>query len=104
MTTMRELSTKSTLGQSSFPETIPESRYTSEDWKADGVCRTIDPELWFPDAPQTGAVAKKVCRTCPVIAECLSYALRNNEAYGVWGGMGSSERRFLRRRLPLKAI
>ena len=104
MTTMQGLSTKSTLDQSSLQGTTRESRFTSEEWKLDGVCRTIDPELWFPDAPQTGALAKKLCRTCPVIEECLEYALENGEMYGVWGGMGNSERKLLRRRGKLRAI
>ena len=104
MTTMQELSTKFTLDPSLLQETTRESRFTSEDWKLDGVCRTIDPDLWFPDAPQTGAVAKKMCRSCPVIEKCLQYALDNNEPYGVWGGKGSSERRMLRRGLRVRAI
>jgi WhiB family redox-sensing transcriptional regulator len=92
------------LDPSLSQETIRESRFTSEDWKLDGVCRTIDPDLWFPDAPQTGAVAKKMCRSCPVIEKCLQYALDNNEPYGVWGGMGSSERQLMRRGLRPRAI
>ena len=30
--------------------------------------------------------AKKICKTCPVIAECLTFALKNKENYGIWGG------------------
>jgi Transcription factor WhiB len=30
--------------------------------------------------------AKLICQTCPVIAECLAFALSNRENYGVWGG------------------
>jgi WhiB family redox-sensing transcriptional regulator len=104
MTTMRESFTKSASDQLLSQETTRELRFTSEDWKLDGVCRTIDPDLWFPDAPQTGAVAKRVCRSCPVIKECLQYALDNNEMYGVWGGMGNSERKSLRRRMNIRAI
>ena len=104
MTTMQALSTKSTLAQSSLRETTRESKFTSEDWKLDGVCRTVDPDLWFPDAPQTGAAAKKLCRSCPVIEKCLQYALDNGEMYGVWGGMGNAERRMLRRRMRATAI
>ena len=104
MTTMQALSTKSTLDPLLSQETIRESRFTSEDWKLDGVCRTIDPDLWFPEGSSTGYAAKKMCRRCPVMDECLRYALDNNEQYGVWGGMGSSERRNMRRRLRRRAI
>jgi WhiB family redox-sensing transcriptional regulator len=92
------------LDRSLLPGMIPESRYTSEEWKLDGVCRTVDPDLWFPEIHQTGAAAKKLCRTCPVIDECLQYALDNGEAYGVWGGMGSTERKLIRRRAKIRAI
>jgi WhiB family redox-sensing transcriptional regulator len=30
--------------------------------------------------------AKEVCYTCASVKDCFSYALRNNEPYGVWGG------------------
>jgi hypothetical protein len=35
-------------------------------------------------------------RRCPVRRECLAYALeQGDELYGVWGGLGSTERRAL---------
>ena len=92
MTTMQALSTKSTLDQSSLPGTTRASRSTSEEWKLDGVCRTVDPDLWFPEAGEFGMAAKRLCKTCPVIQECLQYALDNREKYGVWGGLGGAER------------
>lgn len=104
MTITQGLFTKSALAPSSLHERTRESRYTSEDWKLQGVCRTVDPELWFPDDGSNGNQAKALCRQCPVIEECLQYALDNREMYGVWGGLGNSERRMLRRRLNLRAI
>lgn len=41
--------------------------------------------------------AKNVCGSCPVRAQCLEYALDNDERYGIWGGMTSKERRKLTR-------
>jgi WhiB family redox-sensing transcriptional regulator len=38
------------------------------------------------------ARAKAICATCPVIDICLRTALRNNEPFGVWGGMSPDER------------
>jgi hypothetical protein len=36
--------------------------------------------------------AKAICRSCPVITECLDHALRVRESYGVWGGHTEDER------------
>jgi WhiB family redox-sensing transcriptional regulator len=34
-----------------------------------------------------------------VQAECLEYALANDERFGIWGGLDERERRRLRRRV-----
>jgi WhiB family redox-sensing transcriptional regulator len=37
--------------------------------------------------------AKRVCFGCGVREECLEYALRTREPYGIWGGLTEIERR-----------
>ena len=37
---------------------------------------------------------------CPVRDACLSFALTNNERFGVWGGMTEMARKALRKRWP----
>ena len=61
------------------------------DWRAEGACRTADPDLFFPVA--VGAVAnrqiakaQRICAGCPVRQQCLDFALRAPEPAGVWGG------------------
>ena len=44
------------------------------------------------------AEAKAICQTCPVIVECGELGLRIGD-YGVWGGMGQSEIRKLRKEM-----
>jgi len=39
----------------------------------------------------------RVCRTCEVRAECLEYALENDERFGSWGGLSERERRRIKR-------
>lgn len=56
------------------------------DWQSRGLCREVDPELWFPEKGGSTREAKKLCRSCPVSAECLAYGLANNEQFGIWGG------------------
>lgn len=36
--------------------------------------------------------AKWICRRCPVIAQCLDYAIEHFERWGIWGGMTTAER------------
>jgi WhiB family transcriptional regulator, redox-sensing transcriptional regulator len=64
-------------------------------------CRGADPDLFFgPSAPETRkermereAAAKALCRACPALAPCRTYAMAQAELYGVWGGMSEQERR-----------
>lgn len=63
-------------------------------WQDDGLCREVDPELFFPDTYPT-TEAKKVCALCPVIDDCLAFALETDEPYGVWGGRSPRQRRIM---------
>jgi hypothetical protein len=66
---------------------------TPWDWTLLAECQYTDPEVFFPQDPGESAAAKRVCRACPVRAECLAYALANGERYGVWGGLSQRELR-----------
>lgn len=64
-----------------------------EPWAAEGTCRQVDPEIFFPEKGQSARDAKRVCANCPVAAECLEYALVNGERSGIFGGYSERERR-----------
>ncbi|GAA3601072.1 hypothetical protein GCM10022237_39610 [Nocardioides ginsengisoli] len=64
-------------------------------WSESGLCAQTDPEAFFPEKGGSTRDAKKVCEGCPVIAECLAYALDHNERFGIWGGLSERERRKL---------
>ena len=49
-------------------------------------CRREDAELFFAESPADVELAKALCQTCPVRAECLAGALERREPWGVWGG------------------
>jgi WhiB family transcriptional regulator, redox-sensing transcriptional regulator len=72
------------------------------DWRSLSACRDADPELffplsaWGPGQAQT-ASAKAVCASCQVRSDCLQFALRSGQEFGVWGGTSEDERRALRR-------
>lgn len=69
--------------------------YQPEPWMSEGLCNYVDPEAWFPDKGGSTRDVKAFCRQCPVVDECLEYALVNAERYGVWGGTSERERRKL---------
>lgn len=62
-------------------------------WQSDAACLIADSEAFFPERGGSVREAKKVCETCPVRAQCLEYALENDEQFGVWGGLSVYERR-----------
>ncbi|MBO9578748.1 MAG: WhiB family transcriptional regulator [Microbacteriaceae bacterium] len=67
-------------------------------WQVDALCAQTDPEAFFPEKGGSTRDAKRVCSSCEVRAECLEYALQNDERFGIWGGLSERERRRLRRR------
>jgi WhiB family redox-sensing transcriptional regulator len=48
--------------------------------------------------------AKQVCTECPVMDQCLEFALATNQEAGVWGGTTEDERRRLRKGLDITAV
>jgi WhiB family transcriptional regulator, redox-sensing transcriptional regulator len=67
-------------------------------WQADALCSQTDPEAFFPEKGGSTRDAKKICDSCGVKSECLEYALKNDERFGIWGGLSERERRRLRKR------
>ena len=63
------------------------------EWMGRGICASADPDFWFPPKGSTGVPAKLLCEGCPVMTECLQYALDNREPWGVWGGTSERDRR-----------
>lgn len=73
------------------------------DWRHHAACKDEDPELFFPVGTSGPALlqiteAKSVCRRCPVVAECLTWAITTGQDFGIWGGMSEDERRAVNRR------
>jgi len=49
-------------------------------------CRT-DPDRWFsPNAVERASAARE-CHRCPLLLDCMRYALNSGEKAGVWGGV-----------------
>jgi WhiB family transcriptional regulator, redox-sensing transcriptional regulator len=72
-------------------------------WQQTASCRTEDPTLFFGpnrfepkrERLEREATAKAVCADCPALDACREHALLYGELYGVWGGLGESDRRSL---------
>jgi WhiB family redox-sensing transcriptional regulator len=64
------------------------------DWYHDAACAGMDTELLYPSRVAAPRVARAVCAPCSVRAECLKYAMEDEDAFawGVWGGTSPRER------------
>lgn len=69
------------------------------DWQTAGACRGMDSDAFFHPAQERAkgrrrriTAAKAVCKTCPVIRQCLEHTLDSREPYGIWGGLSEDER------------
>ena len=62
-------------------------------WMADGACRDVEPELFFPNEGVGVERARTICKRCPVCEACLDYAIAHHIEHGVWGGTSERGRR-----------
>jgi WhiB family redox-sensing transcriptional regulator len=70
---------------------------TENNWFTKAACLGQDTELFYPIPGTKGAVkqaeeVKAFCRICDVKNECLEYAIKNEEVFGIWGGTTPKER------------
>ncbi len=66
-------------------------------WQQQALCAQTDPEAFFPEKGGSTREAKRICVGCEVKADCLEYALGQDERFGIWGGLSERERRRLKR-------
>lgn len=69
----------------------------NETWRSNAACFGQDTELFYPEPGVKGsakqsAEIKAFCKICSVRIDCLEYALKNEEAFGIWGGTTPKER------------
>lgn len=70
-----------------------------EFWREGAACADR-PEVDFFASPEAGEEvrrAKAICASCPVLDDCLAFAIETNQTDGIWGGHTSKERARLRR-------
>lgn len=69
-------------------------------WREAAACRgTFDP-VFFPSkgGQREHHKAVAICATCAVSAECLDYALKTSQYYGIWSGTTLTERRKIKKK------
>ena len=58
-------------------------------WRDLAACLDVvsaDYDPFFADSPQLQAEAIAICETCLVRDDCLTFAVRTGQQYGIWGG------------------
>lgn len=76
---------------------LPALVATREDWTKRGACRGMTLDVFFTERGESTKQAKALCAECPVVNECLDYALRTGQKFGIWGGTSEKERKRMRR-------
>lgn len=67
-------------------------------WRESAKCKNEDVNLFMSNSKQEINDAKAICIGCPVLKQCLDYAITNDIPYGVWGGTSQSERKSMKRK------
>jgi hypothetical protein len=52
----------------------------------------VDPDLWHSRNDGAIAKAQQLCRLCPRLADCATWALETRQEHGVWGATTARER------------
>ena len=58
-------------------------------WRDRAACRDVvsaDHDPFFADSAELQAEAIAICETCPARDDCLTFAVRTGQQYGIWGG------------------
>jgi len=65
-------------------------------WQDRAACVGMDSRIFLSGVTSRVNIAKAVCASCPVIQECLAFAIRNEDFEPhVYGGMTGVERKRL---------
>ena len=74
-------------------------------WQERAACIDADSSLFLTGVTSRVLKAKAICERCPVIDDCLSFALANEDYEPhVYGGMTGDERRALADQILVAAL
>jgi WhiB family redox-sensing transcriptional regulator len=72
-------------------------------WRDQAACRdlvTAEYDPFFADTAELQAEAIAICETCPVRDDCLTFAVRTGQQYGIWGGQPQASKTHCKRGHP----
>jgi WhiB family redox-sensing transcriptional regulator len=75
---------------------------TARSWRDLAACLDVvsaDYDPFFDDSGELQAEAIAICTTCSVRDDCLTFAVRTGQQYGIWGGQPE---RIVRRLIALE--
>jgi WhiB family redox-sensing transcriptional regulator len=78
-------------------DALPTEPSPPDHWQDRAACFGIEPDVFFPISEEEAGAALAYCSVCRIREECLAWALKNGERYGVWGGTTEQQRRRLQR-------
>lgn len=80
------------------PNSLAEYTATfTEPWRKYALCIDQPPNFFFPESAQSNLPAKRICEMCAVRLDCLDYAIKTNQQFGIWGGTVEKERTSIRK-------
>ncbi len=63
-------------------------------WMEEAVCGGAETEAFYSDTERfLRRLTEQYCKKCPVMNQCLEYALASEDQFGVWGGTTPRQRR-----------
>lgn len=71
--------------------------YDSGAWRDQAACKGADTDLFFAENIHDIGPAVEHCFECPVIDECLEYAISDPFIVGIFGGTSSVQRARIRK-------
>lgn len=78
---------------------LPDNPAPPDVWQERSACYGVDPDVFFPISEEEAGPALTFCSACTIRDECLAWALKNGERYGVWGGLTEQQRRRIARQV-----
>jgi hypothetical protein len=77
---------------------IADLHFPDQDWRLYAACAGTGWPTFFVEIGGSAKEAKQICARCDVRDQCLDYVLGEDDInHGIWGGVGPTEYRKLRR-------